>query len=197
MAALAGVMSRSGPRVNEEKYVDVRWLSPGDQSVRWLVGASWFDYTTATKQWNSYAGQLLGLEDEFQTAWEADPRTSGTPFNSADPWGFRSRDNDFTTNSAVYAGVQWDVTDRTTLSFEARQQRDDITQLNNNAAGVVTDSFQNVTDSFQPRLSITYALNEDWTLYGQAATGTNPAGINLRFLDPSVIEGITAARAAG
>jgi len=187
------VMSRSGPRVNEEQYVDIRWLSPDDQAVRWLVGASWFDYETATRQWNQYAGQVLGLEDELNTARV----NAGFAPITSNPWGFRSRDNDFTTNIGVYAGVTWDVTDRTTLSFEARQQEDSITQLNNNEDGDASAIFENVTDSTQPRLAITYALNDNLTLYGQWASGTNPAGVNLRFVDPLVVASMQLSNQAG
>ena len=38
--SLINVSTMAGPRTNEEKFIDIRWLSPGDQPVRWLVGAS-------------------------------------------------------------------------------------------------------------------------------------------------------------
>jgi iron complex outermembrane receptor protein len=189
--SLVNVATMGGPRTNEESFVDIRWLSPSDQPVRWLVGASWFDYTSLSSSWRGYAGYRLGLEDEFQAVWEADPRTSGTPFNSADPWGFRSRDNEFTTNIGVYGSVQWDVSDRTTLSAEVRRQEDDTTS----AGG--TQSFQNVVTSTHPRISITHALNDNWSTYAQYASGTNPAGANLPFTDELTIASLTAANASG
>lgn len=190
-ASLINVNTMSGPRTSEERYVDVRWLSPSDAPIRWLVGASWFDYETRALDWRGYAGYLFGLEEEFQTRWEADPRTSGTPFNSADPWQFRSRDNEETTNIGLYASVQWDVTDRTTLSAEIRRQEDDNTAFGTDV------SFNNVTESTQPRLAITHQLNDDWSIYGQYATGTNPAGVNLPFTDPLTIASLEAAQASG
>ncbi len=41
--SLINVSTMAGPRTNEEKYIDIRWLSPGDRPVRWLVGASVFE----------------------------------------------------------------------------------------------------------------------------------------------------------
>ena len=188
---LVNVATMAGPRTNEEKFIDIRWLSPADQSVRWLVGASVYDYSSLSSSWRGYAGLLLGLEDELQAAWEADPRTSAIPFNSADPWTFRSRDNELTTNIGIYGSVQWDVTDSTTLSFEVRRQEDDNTSLGG------TQEFNNVATSTQPRLAFTHAINDDWSVYGQYASGTNPAGVNLPFTDELTAASLAAANAAG
>ena len=64
-ASLINVATMAGPRTNEEKFIDIRWLSPADQPVRWLVGASMFEYESLSAQWFGYAGYLLGLEDEL------------------------------------------------------------------------------------------------------------------------------------
>jgi len=190
-ASLINVATMAGPRTNEEKFVDIRWLSPSDQPVRWLAGASVFEYESVSAQWFGYAGYLLGLEDEFQAAWEADPRTSSTAFPVDDPWRFRSRDNENTTNTGIYASVQWDVSDSTTLSAEVRRQDDDNTSLSG------TDTFNNATVSTQPRVAITHALNDNWSTYAQYATGTNPAGVNLPFTSPIIRDSLAAANAAG
>ena len=190
--SLINVSTMAGPRTNEEKFIDIRWLSPGDRPVRWLVGASVFEYESLSAQWFGYAGYLLGLEDELQAAWEADPRTSRTRFNSADPWRYRSRDNEITKNLGVYGSIQWDIADRTTLSAEVRRQTDDNTSL---APGDVT--FNNVSESTQPRLAVTHALDENWSAYAQYSTGTNPAGVNLPFTDETMAASLAAANAAG
>ena len=189
--SLINVATMAGPRTNEEKFVDIRWLSPGDRPVRWLVGASVFDYESFSAQWFGYAGYLLGLEDELQAAWEADPRTSRTRFNSADPWRYRSRDNEVTKNFGVYGSVQWDISDRTTLSVEVRRQEDDNTSLTPDA------TFNNVAESIQPRVAVTHALDDNWSAYAQYSTGTNPAGVNLPFTDETMAASLAAANAAG
>ena len=111
-ASLINVATMAGPRTNEEKFIDIRWLSPADQPVRWLVGASMFEYESLSAQWFGYAGYLLGLEDELHTLWEADEKTSGQPSNVDDPWRFRSCDNELTKNIGIYGSVQWDISDR-------------------------------------------------------------------------------------
>ena len=189
--SLINISTMAGPRTNEEKFVDIRWLSPGDRPVRWLVGASVFEYESFSAQWFGYAGYLLGLEDELEALWVADPRTSRTAFNSADPWRYRSRDNEITKNVGVYGSVQWDVTDRTTLSVEVRRQEDDNTSLTPDA------TFNNVAESIQPRLAVTHALDDNWSAYAQYSTGTNPAGVNLPFTDETMAASVAAANAAG
>jgi iron complex outermembrane recepter protein len=171
-------MARGTPRVNEDTFADVRWISPGDKPVRWLVGASWFDYERKDDTFDQFSGILLGLEDEVN---------GGLPFQAT------RRTFAQATAIGLYGNVAWDVTDRTTLSFEARQQEDDVTDTNE-VSGL---TFNSVTDSFQPRLAINYTLNDDWSLYGQASQGTNPAGSNVIFADPETVLAIQDARDAG
>jgi len=171
-------MARGTPRTNEDTYVDVRWVSPGDAPVRWLVGASWFDYERKDNTFDQYYGLLLGLEDEVH---------AGEPFQAT------RRTFASATATGLYGNVAWDVTDRATLSFEARQQEDDVTDINE----VSGNTFNSVTDSFQPRIAINYSLNEDWSMYGQYAQGTNPAGSNVIFADPETILAIQDAMGAG
>jgi outer membrane receptor protein involved in Fe transport len=172
------VMARGTPRTNEDTYVDVRWISPGDRSVRWLVGTSWFDYERQDNTFDQYQGVLFGLEDEIN---------GGNPFQPT------RRTFATATAIGIYGNVAWDVTDRTTLSFEARQQEDDVTDTN----AVSGLTFNSVTDSFQPRLAINYSLNDDWSMYGQASQGTNPAGSNVIFADPETVLAIRDANGAG
>ena len=84
-----------------------------------------------------------------------------------------------------------DISDRTTLSAEVRRQEDDNTSLSGD------DTFNNVSESIQPRIAITHALNDNWSASAQYSTGTNPAGVNLPFTDQTLIDSLTAANAAG
>ena len=97
-----------------------------------------------------------------------------------------------TKNIGVYGGIQWDISDRTTLSAEVRRQSDDNTSL---APGDVT--FNDVAESTQPRVAVTHALDENWSAYAQYSTGTNPAGVNLPFTDETMAASLAAANAAG
>jgi iron complex outermembrane receptor protein len=43
---------------------------------------------------------------------------------------------------------------------------------------------QSTTDSFQPRVALTYAISDSTNVYLQVARGNNPAGFNTNTLDP-------------
>ena len=176
--AVRGVSSMANPMGGTEKYLDARWLSPSEAAVRWQVGASWFDYAYSLNVHGQFAGIVLGLEDEAN---------GGRPFQPG------TRAFDRATNIGVYGGVSWDVTDRSPLSFEGRFQVDDITSINELSG----NRFDNVTKSLQPRLAFTRTLSDDWSLYGQLASGTNPAGVNTVFASPPIVDSLAAARAGG
>ncbi len=178
MGQIRGVNSMASPGEIEESYAEIRWVSPADQSVRWVVGASVFDYSSLRNLWSQLAGDVLGLEDEAN---------GGNPFIPS------SIIHDDATNIGVYGNVTWDVSDRTTLSVEIRFQEDDVT----NTSTVTGQSFNNTTESVQPRLAINHAINDNVSVYGQIASGTNPAGVNLDFLRPEVVASLEAARDAG
>ena len=46
----------ANPNNIEETYAEIRWISPGDEPVRWVVGASVFDYTFLTNIFTQLAG---------------------------------------------------------------------------------------------------------------------------------------------
>ena len=166
---------------DKEDYIDVRWLSPSDSSLRWMVGVSRFEfhyYDSVILQYAGVAYPELGLEDLVNR---------GMPF-------LPRRRSDLTTEATgVYGSVAYDINDQTTLSLEGRSQRDDAVTLDVVSGNKVVQ----VTDSFQPRLAINHALNDDWSIYAQIAQGTNPAGANPQMIDPVVQAATEAAFAAG
>ena len=178
MAMVAGVSSMANPNTIEENYVEARWLSPGDARLRWLVGASVYDYASLTNVWSQYAGVVLGLEDEA---------------NGGNPFVPNLVLSDKSTNTGIYANVTYDLTDSTTVSFEGRFQRDDVTNVDN----ITGHSFNNSTDSFQPRIGLNHNLSDQVSIYGQISSGTNPAGVNLPFVEQLRIDSLAVAGAAG
>lgn len=178
MGMIMGVNSMANPNTIEETYLEVKWVSPDDQPIRWAVGASVFDYNFLTNIWTQFAGVQLGLEDE------ANNGAAFTPI---------AVNADKSTNTGVYANVAWDVSDRLTLSAEGRYQNDDVT----NESNITGHKFNNATKSFAPRLSFTYALDDNWSAYGQYSKGTNPSGVSIDFVRGVVVESLAAARAGG
>lgn len=159
------------PNSIEENYAEVRWVSPDDSKLRYVVGASYYDYNFLTNIFAQYAGIVLGLEDEL---------------GPIGPLQIFSEDGN---NAGVFVNLTYAASDKTTLSFEGRYQSDDISNVNN----VTGESFNNKTTSFQPRLAINHAISDNVSVYGQYSTGNNPAGVNVNFTNPEAIESIAIA----
>ena len=162
---------------------ELRIMSPRDERFRWLGGV----YYYKEKPGNQFTGNLAGT---IGTGVQATltPQATGVELE----------------NNAVFGMVEFDVTDQFTLTAEARYARDKLSldgQSNfvlNNAAEPGSDScvttpteagtfnlvctnafsFNETFSNFLPRLTATYLLNEDVTLYGLWARGNKPGGIN-------------------
>ncbi len=168
-------------KTDYERYIDVRWLSPEDSRLRWLVGVSRFEFAFNDAAINQFTGvefPELGLQCLVNDCMEFQP----------------DRRQNLTTDAlGVYGNISYDLSDRTTLSFEGRVQRDEQFTLDTVSGLNVTQ----VTDSFQPRMAITHALNDDWSLYGQLAQGTSPATTTPEMINPVIQASSQAAFDAG
>lgn len=99
-------------------------------------------------------------------------------------------------NVSVFGMVEYDATEDLTLSLEARYQEDTITATDEVLGApdsTVRPAFNNVRevkyDSFLPRFTARYELNDDMNLYGSIAKGNKPGGFNpvptqAEFFDP-------------
>jgi iron complex outermembrane receptor protein len=134
----------------DESMLEVRWVSPGEDRLRYVVGASYYQYDYNEKTFDRYAAFL------------DDPTVP-----------VLDQQSDVAENSAIFGNIAYDLGDRTTVSFEARQQRDEVTNIN---LGVPPVQFKSTFDTFQPRVALTHAINENVSIYLQYAKGTNPGG---------------------
>jgi len=160
------------PNMIEENYAEVRWVSPSDSKLQYVFGASYYDYEFLTNIYSQYAAVV-------------DPEIAAQ-VGPVSPLQIFSED---ASNVGVFVNLTYAATDKTTLSFEGRYQSDDINNFNN----VTGDDFNNKTTSFQPRIAINHALSDEVSLYGQYATGNNPAGVNVNFTNPQAIDSINIA----
>ena len=142
----------------EEKMVEARWLSPDDERLRWTVGASHYDYAFLTLVWSQYGVIVDGIVDQFPPAQQPQPNVIISEMSE---------------NSAVFANLAYDLTERTTLSPEGRYQSEDMTNVNQ----IAGEAFANTTKSFVRRLAINHGMDNGMTLYGQVARRINPAGV--------------------
>ena len=141
-----------------EYYGELRVASPADGPISWLVGASIYDYDyTNTVFANFSTGAVMDIFAEKAT------------------------------NIGGFFNLGFNLTDDLSISAEGRYQIDKISgAYPANPARGASEAIGNerTTKSFQPRLSINYALNPSANVYVQIARGTNPAGFNLNALDP-------------
>lgn len=92
-------------------------------------------------------------------------------------------------NKAVFGLVEWDATDRLTLTAEARYQKERI--IGSNEASVsaaatpaapavlpITAIREAKFSAFLPRFTGRFALTDDWNVYASAAKGNKPGGFN-------------------
>ena len=187
-----GSTHRSNPYNLTERYLEVRYVSPEENRLRWIVGAS--KYTALSPGIGSVetAGHRLAAEN-YGVAIRSWINSSG---NTVVGREFRATSvyGDRIFNEAIYGSVNYDISDRTEFSAEARLQSD---KIENNYVLGNNELLANSTDSFQPRISITHDLNGSLSVYGQLARGTNPAGVNIGYMDEDVIKTIGLANAAG
>ena len=179
----------------EEDYASVRWVSPGDERLRYLVGASYYNYNYLETNYGcnqglpdcpyhagvAYGALLSGITEEFT-------ELTSIPFVADN--GILSEE---ATNTAAYFNIGYDLTDRLTVSAEGRYQSDKIGGVNVDT-GLTADV---TTTSFLPRVAISYSADEDTTYYVQWSKGVNPAGINVDMLNSIYIDSIDAGIANG
>jgi iron complex outermembrane receptor protein len=80
------------------------------------------------------------------------------------------------TNYAAFGRLQWDPTDRLSVSAEARWQQDEIGLVNTSSNPRIDLSIK--TNSVLPRFTVDYKMTDDLMVYGIASRGSKPATIN-------------------
>ena len=167
----------------EEQYAELRWVSPAENRLRWVVGASFYDYDYLEERWGgpgmgaeplAAAAQFHGIVDEFRqlAGFEHVPYA---PDNEI--IGEQAQ------NSAVFFNAAYDIADQWTFSVEGRSANDIV-----GATNETTNLSEEVTTrSFVPRVSLTFNPNDNTSYYFQWAQGVNPAGINVGVLSANTL----------
>ena len=102
----------------EDSSVEVRFTSPQDQRLRWLVGVSKFSFEgKRTSGFNIFGTvRSLSLGNVF------DIETTG-----------------------IFAALEYDLTDQLTLNIEGRRQKDEVEEARSSGAEFVTGTFNSTT----------------------------------------------------
>ena len=159
----------------DETYVEIRWASPAEERLRYVVGASYYDYEYVYQNFGAPGWNNLkdGTDDLFiQLINPAELSTSGgivAPTSVA---------SEITTNMAAFFNIGYDFSDTVTGSFEGRYASDDVGAVLNDLQDSVTQK------TFTPRVALNWTPTDDQTYYLQYSIGVNPAGINASLLDP-------------
>ena len=170
----SNIGSMADPTDIEETYLEVRWASPETERLRYTLSASHYEYDFLTNVYFNYGALAYGLE--LPNGDPVDPARNLIISNS-------------TNNDGVAFGLNYDFTDRTTLSVEGRYQTDE----NCGADEVNNLNACTTTNSFAPRIALNTALTEDSSVYVQYSQGTNPAGINIAYANPGFVQALQIA----
>ncbi len=165
----------SDPTDISETYAEVRWVSPAENRLRYVVGASHYSYDFLTTiYFGGYDAIVRGPEavqryaDLTGVDLLFDPQLLG----------------ESASNTGVFFNATYDATDRLAVTVEGRYQNDEVSGMDTTSG----NSGSVLTKAFVPRLSFNYNVNDSTSVYGQFARGNNPAGVNVGFFNPAIQE---------
>ena len=170
----------SDPTDISEAYAEVRWVSPAENRLRYVVGASHYNYDfLTTLYFGGYDAVVRGPEavQRYLALTGDDPSVPDQLLGES------------ASNTSVFFNATYDVNDRLAVTAEGRYQNDEVSgedTISGNSGSVLTKVFV-------PRLSFNYNFSETTSFYGQFAKGNNPAGVNVGFFNGALQE--TLARA--
>ena len=163
----------SDPTDISETYAEVRWVSPDENRLRYVVGASYYNYDFLTSLY-------FGGYDAVARGPEAVQRY--IDLTGDDPSIPDQLLGESASNTGIFFNATYDVTDRLAVTAEGRYQNDEVsgTDTISRMSGSV------LTKAFVPRLSFNYNVSDSTSFYGQFARGNNPAGVNVGFFNPAI-----------
>lgn len=162
-----GIRNLTGARSGrEDRSQELRFLSPRDARLRGLFGLYYYDLDerpgynviTALTPALIAAGVQLGQRNRFDQG-------AGV------------------TNTAAFGLLEYDLSDRLTMSAEARQQRDKIVAVQTSDGGNTeltpfSNRREQTFSKFLPRVTGRFAVSDDMNLYASWAKGNKPGGFN-------------------
>jgi iron complex outermembrane receptor protein len=153
----------TNPQTGEDKSIEIRAESPGDQRLRWMGGVNFYEQEFLT---SNAAGDIVHVCGNF----------AGIPDNFCDFPIFLAvglDGGDFVDVWSVFSSFSYDFTDRLTVDVEARYQEDKR-----------GDGISNVSTTFKdfiPRVSLTYKLTDSVSVYGMYSQGVLPGVTNSAY----------------
>ncbi len=167
---------RFGKNAITEKEIsqEIR-LSSTDQSIRWMVGAFYYDLDKNSN-----------VTDAYTSSANVSPLGLGR-FPS-----LQSDINESTQNVALFGSIGYDLSDQLSLTLSGRYFREskdiDLTQnnLTNNEVGTFNDSA--TFNNFTPKIALDYQLTEDMMVYTSIAKAVKAGGFNSITLSGAIAD---------
>ncbi len=162
-----GVWWSRDPQDSEDKSVELRFTSPQDQRLSWLVGANYYEQEFVQ---SGSGGDAVWLCTSFDAM-----RPFGAPCS-----GVRTlfpnnllQNTDKVETLGLFASLNFDFTDTLSASLEGRWQ-DDTTK-----SAILTPNPTEIEDqSFLPRAILRWQPTRDTNVYGSYAKGILPGTVN-------------------
>lgn len=206
----------------EDSSWEIRLTSDRDKRFRWMIGYSDTELEFATQT----TGSLIvyfptdGIDNtlvEYPVNYNPYSIFSGAPTNINAGYG-RSTSGDGVIwadveTTAVFGSIEFDVTDKLTLSLEVRRQDDEVTEGQYKYVFVPGDAEgafhrpllprdDGLSDSFKstlPRFIIDYKPFDETTIYASYSEGTRPGLFNasLSGLSPTELAQIKQQTGSG
>lgn len=161
--------------------LELQITSPEENSVRGLAGLTYYDEenVSGNRGIGTSFGPIAGSFDN-----------PALDFSTFEPAFFPLTET--VENWSVYAHLEYDVTEDITVSVEGRYSEDTI-----GAITAASNTDEEVSfNSFAPRVSIDYQMNDDVLWYALISKGTKPGGFNAGLFDESA-GSLAEARANG
>lgn len=161
--------------------LELQVTSPEENKLRGLAGITYYDeeHRSGNRGIGTSFGPIAGSFDN-----------PALDFSSFEPQFFPLTET--VQNWSVYTHIEYDVTDDITVSVEGRYSEDTI-----GAITAASNTDEEVSfNSFAPRVSIDYQMNDDVLWYALISKGTKPGGFNSGLFDESAGT-LADARASG
>ena len=160
---------------------EIRFASPADDRLRWIVGA----YAIATDRYISTGNQIdrgfgvFDVKKDFRPSVFIDPTDPSPQLNIL-------ADGQDNFAWAVFGQVAYDVTDQIEASFSLRYDDDErenttLTPAVYNTSGLDLEfggKRKESWDALQPKFTLRYQPNPDLTLYADVSRGFRSGGFN-------------------
>lgn len=135
----------------EDFSQEIRLSSSPDNRLRWMIGASYFDFEGV----RTSGFKVFGAIRSF---------SFGNVFDN--------------TTTGLFGSVEYDITDKVTVSVEARRQKDEVSEARTSGAESASGTFNSTT----PRIIVDFKPNDDLTFYATYGEGTRPGAFNVNLL---------------